>query len=205
MTVNELELVAVPPAVVTEIEPVVAPFGTDVEMWLASVTENAAVVPLNLTLVALIKFVPVIVTLIPDWPLVGEKLVIVGAAGALTVKLVAELAEPCDVTIVIFPVTALAGIVKVRLVELATENVVAATPPTETDVAPVKLVPLTVTEVPTVPLVGEKLVIVGVCAGCGGGVVLVEPPPHPARPAATRAVKTSNVRDPRKKLFSKKI
>ncbi len=191
VTVNEPELVAVPPGVVTEIVPVVAPFGTDVEMWLASVTENVAVVPLNFTLVAPVKFVPVIVTVVPDCPLVGEKLAIVGVAGALTVKFVDELAEPCGVTIVIFPVAALEGTSTVTLVALATENVGAETPPMETEVAPFKFVPVTVIEVPIAPLVGAKLVIVGVLAGWGGAGAVVAPPPHPARTARSSTLKIS--------------
>jgi hypothetical protein len=125
-------------------------------------------VPLNFALVAPVKFVPVIVTLVPAAPLVGEKLVIVGAA-VFTVKSAEEVAVPAGVTIVIFPVTAFAGTVSVALVSLATEKVATATPPTATEVAPVNFVPVTVTEVPGVPFVGVKLVIV---APAGGGVVL---------------------------------
>ncbi|SRR5579871_644755 len=161
VTVNEPEEVAVPPGVTTEIGPVVAPAGTEVEIWLASLMEKVAAVPLNFTFVAPVKFVPVIETLVPTCPLVGETAVIVGAA-TFTVKLPVEVADPCGVTTTIFPVTALAGTVNITLVALTTENVLAA-PPTETEVAPAKLVPVRVTEVPTEPLVGEKLVIEGVC------------------------------------------
>ena len=188
MTAKELEEVAVPPGVVTEIVPVVAPFGALVAMWLASVTEKVAVVPLNPTLVAPVKFVPVIVTLVPTMPLAGEKLVMVGAA-AFTVKLFVEVAVPTGVTITIFPVTAAAGTVSVTLVLLATEKVVAGIPPTATEVAPVKFVPLTVTEVPTVPLVGLKLVIEGF-AGGGGGFVFPLTDPLQAIIAAPLRIKT---------------
>ncbi|HYK39204.1 MAG TPA: hypothetical protein VEU98_04225 [Candidatus Eremiobacteraceae bacterium] len=157
-------------------------------MWLASVTEKVAVVPLNPTLVAPVKFVPVIVTLVPTMPLVGEKLVMVGAA-AFTVKLFVEVAVPTGVTITIFPVTAAAGTVSVTLVLLATEKVVAGIPPTATEVAPVKFVPLTVTEVPTVPLVGLKLVIEGF-AGGGGGFVFPLTDPLQAIIAAPLRIKT---------------
>jgi hypothetical protein len=135
-------------------------------MWLASVTLKAAAVPLKFTLVAPVKFVPVIRTLVPTMPLVGEKLAIVGAA-AFTVKLFVEAAVPAGVTITIFPVTAPAGTVSVTLVLLATEKVIAGIPPTATEVTPVKFVPLTATEVPTVPLVGLKLVIEGFAGGGG--------------------------------------
>jgi len=186
--VNELADVAVPPAAVTEIVPVVAPFGTAAAMWLASVTENVADVPLNFTLVAPVKFVPVIVTLVATGPLAGEKLAIVGPA-EFTVKLLAEVAVPADVTIVIFPVVAPAGTVSVAVVALATEKVVAATPPTVTDVAPIKFVPVTVTEVPAAPLAGVKLAIVGLVDGGGfcGCVFPVTAPPHPTIAAQASA------------------
>ena len=40
-----------------------------------------ALVPLNVTLVAKTRFVPVIVTLLPTWPLAGEKPVMEGGGG----------------------------------------------------------------------------------------------------------------------------
>ena len=46
---------------------------------MAEDTEKVAVVPLNRTAVAPVKFVPLIVTLVPAGPLAGVKLVIVGA------------------------------------------------------------------------------------------------------------------------------
>jgi hypothetical protein len=197
VTVNELADVAVPPAAVTDIVPVVAPLGTVAAMWLASITENVAVVPLNFTPVAPVKSVPVIVTLAPTTPLGGEKLAIVGAA-AFTVKLLVEVAVPAGVTIAILPVTALAGTVNVALVALATEKAVAATPPTVTEVAPVKFVPVTVTVVPVAPLVGVKLVIVGLADGCCGFCGFVFPvtaPPHPiiAAQANTRTHKAAKL------------
>jgi hypothetical protein len=109
----------------------------------------------------------------------GDFDLIVGAA-ALTVKLPADVAFPCGVTIEILPVTAALGTVAVTFVAFTTANVVAATPPIETDVAPFKFVPATDIEVPTAPLVGLKPVMVGVFAGCGRVVVVPAPPPHPA-------------------------
>ena len=132
---------------------------------------------MNFTLVAPVKFAPVKATLAPTCPLVGEKLVIVGAA-ALTVKLLAEVAVPCGVTIKTFPVTAPLGTVAVTLVALTTVNVAAA-PPIVTELAPLKCVPVIVTIVPTLPLAGLKLLMAGVAVGCGGGGALVLPPPHP--------------------------
>jgi hypothetical protein len=82
-TVKLDELVAVPPEVVTLSFPVVTPVGATAVMVVALVTEKLlAAVPLNLTAVAPVKFVPVRVTIVPTVPLVGMKLVIVGAAAA---------------------------------------------------------------------------------------------------------------------------
>ena len=68
-----------------------------------------ALTPLNLTAVAPVKFVPLIVTLVPTGPLVGVKLVIVG--GLTTVKLLALVAVPPGVVTLIGPVVAPAGTV----------------------------------------------------------------------------------------------
>ena len=70
-----------------------------------------ALVPLNLTEVAPVKFVPVITTLVPTGPLVGEKLVIVG--DPITVKLLALVAVPPGVVTAITPVVAPEGTVAV--------------------------------------------------------------------------------------------
>ena len=70
----------------------------------------AALTPLNVTAVAPVKFVPLIVTLVPTGPLAGVKPVIVGA-GATTVKLVALVAVPPDVVTLSGPVVAPVGTV----------------------------------------------------------------------------------------------
>lgn len=77
-TVNGVAEVAVPPGVVTLIEPVVAPVGTVVLMWESSVNVKAAVAPLNVTAETPVKWVPLIVTPVPSVPAVGLKLPIVG-------------------------------------------------------------------------------------------------------------------------------
>src|SRR5258707_9632459 len=110
-------------------------------------------VPYTSTFVPPVTSVPVRFAFVPPCPLVGETAVIVGAA-TLTVKLLADVAVPCGVAIEIFPVTAALGTVAVTLVALTTANVVAATPPIETEVAPFKFVPVTEMEVPAAPLVG---------------------------------------------------
>jgi hypothetical protein len=70
-----------------------------------------ALVPLNVTAVAPVKFVPVITTEVPTGPLVGTKLVIVGAGA--TVKLLALVTVPLSVVTEIGPVVAPAGTVAV--------------------------------------------------------------------------------------------
>jgi hypothetical protein len=75
----------------------------------AEVTEKLAAIPLNLTTVAPVKLVPLIVTLVPAGPLVGVKLVIVG--GIRTVKLLALVAVPPAVVTLSGPVVAPAGTV----------------------------------------------------------------------------------------------
>ena len=73
------------------------------------------------------KFVPVIVTLVPGVPLVGLNVVMVGA-GTLTVKLVEDVAVPPGVVTVIVPVVAPIGTVAVICVALFTVNEAAAVP-----------------------------------------------------------------------------
>ena len=64
---------------VTEIVPVVAPVGTAAVMDVADTTVNfVAAVPWNLTVVAPVKLVPVIVTVVPTGPDAGVNDVIVG-------------------------------------------------------------------------------------------------------------------------------
>ena len=115
-----------------------------------------AVIPLNHTAVAPMKLVPVMVTLLPTAPLVGAKLVIVGA----TRKFAALVAGPAGVVTLNGPDVAPAGTVVWIAVSDVTVNV-ALTPLNATAVAPVKLVPLIVTLIPTAPPVGAKLVIFG--------------------------------------------
>ena len=70
---------------------------------------KAALTPLKITAVAPVKFVPLMVTLVPSGPAVGEKLVIVGAL--TTVKLFALVAVPLGVVTLTGPVVAPAGTV----------------------------------------------------------------------------------------------
>ena len=74
---------------------------------MADVTVKLAAVPLNLTAVVPVKFVPLIVTLVPAGPVAGVNVVIVG--GLNTVKLLALVAVPPCVVALSGPVVAPAG------------------------------------------------------------------------------------------------
>lgn len=130
---------------------------------------KVAAFPLNLTEVAPVRVVPVITTLVPTGPLAGPKPVIAGA----TVKLLVLVPVPPAVVIEIFPVVAAAGTVAVTWVTELTVKLALA-PLNVTELAPVTPFPLITTLVPTGPLVGVKLEIVGVTAKF---VVLVAVPP----------------------------
>lgn len=100
---------AIPVGVRTYNRPVVAPAGTLARTCVALSTVAGVEVALNRIVVAPVKLVPVIVTLVPDTPLVGVNDVIVGAAPVVMVKLVALLPVPDVLVTESGPVVALAG------------------------------------------------------------------------------------------------
>src|SRR5438067_13283958 len=134
VTVKLLLLVAVPSGVVTLSGPVVAPAGTVAEICVDGLTVEEALGPLNLTDVAPVKFVPVIVTLVPTGPLVGAKLVMVG--GFVTVNEPVLVAVPPGVVTLSGPVVAPAGTVVWMAVSEVTVKL-ALVPLNATAVAPV--------------------------------------------------------------------
>ena len=77
-TVKSLELVTLPPLVVTLIFPVVAPVGTVAVTSVSETTVKLADFPLNATLMVCTSPVPLIVTGVPTGPLGGENESIVG-------------------------------------------------------------------------------------------------------------------------------
>jgi len=110
-TVKEDALVAVPPAVVSVIFPDFAPAGTKTETIESLFTVNdAALIPPNVTLVAPVKLVPLIVTEVPTCPLPGLKLRMLGVTrnGLLLARV------EVGVTICTIPVVAPAGTFAVR-------------------------------------------------------------------------------------------
>jgi hypothetical protein len=162
-TVKLLPLLSTPLAWTTTL-PVLAPAGTGTFMLVALQLVGVAVVPLNLTVLlpwVVPKFVPVIVIEVPTVPEAGERLVMLGAG--TTVKALPLLATPDTVTTT-FPVVAPAGTVATMLV--APQLVAVAVVPLNLTVlvpwvAP-KLVPVMVTDAPTAPELGDKLLMLGV-------------------------------------------
>jgi hypothetical protein len=158
VTVKGFALSPTPLGLITRILPVAAPAGTAAVICTELFTANDAETPPKLTLVLPVKFAPVIVTVVPMVPLAGVKPVMAGAVE--TTKLPALVAVPSGVVTAIDPVVAPLGTVAEIFVEEFTVNV-ALTPLNLTSVAPVNLVPEMATLVPTEPVVGEKLVMVG--------------------------------------------
>ena len=157
-----------PPAVVTTIvfAPAV-PIGVTavIEVALTTTTLVAATPP-TVTLLAPVKFVPVIVKAVPPnvVPKVGAMLAMVGAGTTYVNALVKVAVPPAVVTATFCAPAVPAGVAAVNEVpEPFTTTLVAVEPPTVT-AAPIKLVPTTVMVVPpkVVPVVGDTLARVGV-------------------------------------------
>src|SRR5207249_3905906 len=163
ITVKLTPLLATPPTVTTTF-PVVAPLGTGTTIPVALQLVGVAAVPLNFTLLVPCvapKFAPAIVTDVPTNPDAGFKLVMLGA-GTVTVKLTPLLAAPPTVTTT-FPVVAPAGTGATMLVALQLVAV-AVVPLNLTLLVPCvapKFAPAIVTDVPTNPDVGFKVVMLG--------------------------------------------
>lgn len=116
---NTVELVAVPPKVVTVIAPEVAPAATTaVRVVLFTTVKDAAVLPLNFTAVAPEKFAPIMVTTVPTGPQAGAKLAIVGIGA--TINAAVLIAVPPAVVTVIFPVVVPVATVAVIFAEFTT-------------------------------------------------------------------------------------
>ena len=160
-------LVAVPPAVVTATlcAPAV-PVGVTAVMLVAlTTTILVAALPPTVTLVAPVKFVPLMVIEVPPnvVPELGLTLVIVGNGTTYVNTLFNEIVPPGVVTETFLAPAVEAGVTAVILPGLTTTTLVAAMPPTITLVAPVKLVPVMVMDVPPkiVPDFGLTLASVG--------------------------------------------
>src|SRR5258706_12962495 len=131
-----------------------------------------APVLLSATGVVAVTFVLSVATAARGGPPVGKKPLIVG--GSTTLKMEVLVAVPAGVVTLTGPVVAAAGTVAWMAVsELIVK--LAPTPWNATAVAPVKFVPSIVTLVPTGPLGGVKLAMVG-AAGVGP---FASPPSQP--------------------------
>ena len=164
---NALGKLTVPPAVVTATlcAPAV-PAGVTAVMEVALTTTTlVAATPPTVTLLAPVKFVPVIVKAVPPnvVPDVGEMLATVGAGTTYVNALGKVDVPPAVVTATLCAPAVPAGVTAVIDVALTTTTLVAATPPTVTLLAPVKFVPVIVKAVPpnVEPDVGEMLAMVG--------------------------------------------
>jgi hypothetical protein len=161
-----------------------------------STVKEVAAVPPKLTAVAPVKFVPVMVIVVPEAPDVGVKELMVGDA---IVKPVFVAVPPGEVTDTLpdepAPTTA------VMVVEFTTENDVAAVPPKLTAVAPVKFVPVMVTVPPTAEDAGVKDDMVGAAmvkparVAVPPGVVTETLPAVPLPTTAVMLVELTTVND----------
>lgn len=171
-TVKFAPLLTWPPIVTTTL-PVAAPAGTGTVMPVAPQLVGDADVPLKVTVLVpwlAPKFAPAIVTVVPTVPNTGLRLVMVG--DGVTVKFTPLLATPRTVTTTL-PLVAPLGTGATMLVAFQPVGV-AAVPVNVTVLAPCdapKFVPVIVTGVPTGPLVGFRLLILGV-----GGVTVKATP-----------------------------
>jgi hypothetical protein len=147
----------------TRIGPVVAPGGTVAVIEVLVSALMLATVPWNSTVAPGRKPVPLIVTDVPTGPNAGEKpvTVTVGAAGTVKLKLLVA-RFPARVVTEIGPVVAPIGTVAVTEVLLVTVVPLARVPLNLTVDPARKPVPVIVTDVPTAPLAGAKLVRVTV-------------------------------------------
>jgi hypothetical protein len=160
-TANDTPLLDTPPAFTTTL-PVVAPAGTVATIDVALQLVIVALVPLNVTDPCVVpKFEPPMVTETPTAPDVGNRLLTVGVCD--TVKVTPLLAAPPTVTTT-FPEVAPAGTGTAMLVALQLVGV-PAVPLNVTVLVPwlaPKLVPVIVTDAPTTPEVGARLMMDGV-------------------------------------------
>ena len=173
--VNALAKLAVPLGVVTAtlFAPTV-PAGVTAVMLVDETTRTfVTATPPTVTLVAPVKLVPVIVIGVPPAvePVAGETEEIVG--GAKYVNAFVKVAVPYGVvTATLFAPTVPAGVTAVTLVDEITTTLVAATPPTVTLVAPVKLVPVTVIVIAVPPAVVPDIGVSDVIEVLVGSAVL---------------------------------
>ena len=161
--------------------------GTAAVSWVADTKVVVRATPLKFTTEPAMKFVPFTVRVKPALPataVLGDRLLMVGTGfGTITVNVPVLVAVPPPVVTAIVPLVAPAGTAKVMVLASTTVKPVTATPFSVRAVAPVKNEPVTVTVVPTGPLVGVKLAMSG--AGVEGAKAM--PRKNVLAPAVARA------------------
>jgi len=158
------ELLARPPTVTTTAEePAAAPFGTEITTLVPFQLAGVSAAPPKVTVLVpceVPKFAPEIVIDVPTGPDAGLRLLMLG--GMVTVKPTPLLATPPTVTTtlpVVAPVgTGTATLAALQLVGVAVVPLKVTVP---LPCVPPKLLPVIVTEVPTAPEVGDRLVMLG--------------------------------------------
>jgi hypothetical protein len=122
------------------------------------------------------------ITAVPTGPVPGLNPEMVGGGTeTFTVKLLTDVAMPFSVVTAILPVVVPLATAAVICVALFTVKLAAGVELNFTAVAPVKFVPVIVTEAPAEPLVGLKLVIVGVLVIVKLATEAAVPPGVPTR------------------------
>ena len=190
-TVKVIPLLAFP-FVVTTTFPDVALSGTVVSIAVSVQLITVAFVPLNVTDPdAEPKFVPVMVTAAPIAPEFGDKPVMLGVEDDVTtVNPTRLLPVPLTVTATL-PVEAPVG--TFVAIEVSDQLVVLAAVPLKVTIPAVepKLLPVMMTEAPTAPEFGERLVILGPVGG--GGVLSLFEELTPAQPQSrSKRMKAAN-------------
>ena len=154
-----------PPGLITLTETAPIPEGATALIELSLRIVNIARLAPNITSVAVVKPVPVRVTLLPPamGPKLGDKLISIGAATYWN-------AAPLLVPEVVSSVTAitpadLGGVVAVTMLSEMTVKAVAAVPPKNTSRVLIKPVPVMVTTVP--PPIGPEIGAMEVMTGDG--------------------------------------
>jgi hypothetical protein len=152
-----LVVVTEPSTVVTVIGPDVALAGTATVILFVAAVAGVAAVPLKLTVVVpLLRFAPLIVTIVPTGPNAGEKLLITGSM----IKLADDDTDAAGVVTAMDPSPALAGTVAVICVSEFTVKV-AGVESKATWLASVRLTPVILIESPARPLAGANAVMAG--------------------------------------------
>jgi hypothetical protein len=194
-TVKTVLLSTVPTGVETRTLPVRAPLGTVAVMLVGANTANdAGTSPPKSTPVTPMKLVPAMVTVEPTAPLAGRKNRIVGGGGGPVVMVKTEelMAEKKNVlSTAMGPVVSRGSTVAKMVVGESTSKFARKLPMWTPSAVPKrpgqlpKLVPVMVTAVPTGPLVGVKLVIVGAPPKGGPETSIAALPTTPATDAVT--------------------